>query len=987
MSLVLNLEGAKQQVNTQLSNKDTIDALNKLTEEFYKTSGILLYTRYRYYIKRDNKEIDPVLVQLLQNYFSEPCFDAWIRLTNLCLNNVIGFGDEFAKNFIAIYEKNLDSDSNQCAKKILKEIHRLKSNPKYDPPSYMSYRDLGDKMMILLRNHCSHEWVDNNSLQPLIELGIKDLISQAIIEMSRPLSIELLKPKLVQTDSTSKMYMKVFSIKGIDNKLISIPVDNNQDFSLNSLYLRFDPNNDPFENSSNLIYFDESDRRLYTYSKLKTNNEAVFINVPITGSIKSVTRKFKGINDVFNLSQEDLGNLKSRDLLLEKFGPIKQDNGIIHNLPLLTNTFVPRPQLENKLIKALQRRHSFIITLDGGGGFGKTALSKKVIWDIINQNLSENLKEKLKYSFIIWISAKTTFFKDGEIEEKTPSLNRLEDLLDCILYVTNNLSAISFDFDKKRDFVMQILKKVGSFLVIIDNLETVIEKKEVIEYLVNEFDEIDINSNFKIIITSRVFGTHEQHRVNVLSMEYEEARQLIIDELERWDIYQKYNSESHIKEIAEISGNIPLLIINIVSGLKNHANLAEMKKDIPKDFEKALYFICEFQWKQLSENAKNLARAIALNGGKINFGFAKTVCKFEDDRSFQQAREELQNRSFLIDSELSNNLLAMLPPIYYFVKDELAQNPTIEDKLKGELKWLNTGLEKHSKSDQHDENLKTGVLDTDVIALNEIFLRADSLTRRGAFKEAYEWYKLAVNNFPGNVDAWRELAEFEFKYIENDEKARSHFEKALELNKNDPVTYQKYAYWEFDRGAKSGEISCLKKSINLNEIAKKLFKDPASIRMTNDFIVSSLMKLAYIHKNLALNKFEERTFNFSMSEQYIKNAIDILDDNFVVDPKDLDEIRHNVIDHNSLANAYLNFGGYNDKNRKYYDFMALKNIVKGLKLQRDSGDLRFKLTNFRISKILESYKILLKRIDEKTISEIIKLEKKIEDEIDRMKVL
>jgi len=985
MPLVLNLEGAKQLVNTQITNKDTIDSLNKLSEEYYRTLGILLFTRYRFYTKRDNSEIDPAIVELIQNYFYEPTFDSWIRLTNQCVDLLIGFGDEFAKNFVLTFERKLEPELNQTAKKILKEIHRLKSSPKYDPPSHISYRDLSDKMMILLRNYCSHEWIDNPALQPLIDLGIKDFIIHCIEDMTTSINIEFIKPKLIQSDSSSKMHAKIFCIKGTDSIIITIPIDNNQDFSLNNLYVRFDPKSNPFEISSNLIFFDEAERRLYTYTKLKANSEAVFINVPTTGGIKSVSRKFKSINEIFGLTENESENWKKRDTLPEKYGPIKQDNGIIYNIPSLTPTYVSRIQLENKLIKALQRQHSYIITLDGGGGYGKTELAKKVTWSIINKELPEDLQIKLMYPFIIWISAKTTYFKYGEIEEKASSLNRLEDLLDCILYVTNNSKSIAFDFDKKRDLVLQILKKIGTFLLIIDNLETVTEKKEVIEYLVNEFD--DISSNFKIIITSRVFGTHEQHRVNVLSMEYDEARQLIIDELERWDIYQQYKGEEQIKEIAEISGNIPLLIINIVSGLKNRANLAELKKNIPKDFEKALYFICEFQWKQLSPNAMALARTIALNGGKINFGSAKIVCKFEDDRAFQNAREELQNRSFLIDSELSNNVLAMLPPIYYFVKGELAQNPTIEDKLKEELKWLNVGLEKYSKSVQRDGNIKSEALDSDVIALNEIFLRADALTRRGVFREAYEWYKLAVNNFPGNVDAWRELAEFEFKYIENDEKARKNFEKAIELNKNDPVTYQKYAYWEFDRGAKSGEISCLKKSIKLNEDAKKLFKDPASIRMTNDFIVSSLMKLTYIHKNLALTKMDERTFNFSMADQYTKNAIKILEDNFVINPKDPDEIHHNVIDHSALANACLNSGGQNDKNRKYYDYMALQNIIKGLKLQRDNSDLRYKLSHFRIEKILESYKVYSKKIDDKTVSEIIKLESKIEDELDRIKLI
>lgn len=230
-------------------------------------------------------------------------------------------------------------------------------------------------------------------------------------------------------------------------------------------------------------------------------------------------------------------------------------------------------------------------------------------------------------------------------------------------------------------------------------------------------------------------------------------------------------------------------------------------------------------------------------------------------------------------------------------------------------------------------------------------------------------------------------AAFEFMQLQNDEIAQESFERAIQLNPNDPITYKNYAYWEFDRGEKQGEIGLLKKAIELNSKAKELLKDPAAIRVTNDHISSAYMKLVYIHKNLAQTTPVDRNYHYSIAEKYIETIIKILDDNFVPEPKAPDEIRHNVIDYNSLSNAYFNYKGNNDKNRKYYDYHALVNIIKGLKLDRDNIDLKRKLETWQIKRMLESYGIKWVRLDDRIIREIITFLPKIESDLERMKLV
>jgi len=987
MSLLLNLEGAKQQVTSQLTNKNLIDSLNKFGEEYFKTVAIIFYCRYQYYLRRDNKDPESEIVDLINNYFQEPTFDSWIRLSSLCCDQLSKFGDPLSLEYIKTCQTRLDAPNNQLAKKIIKEIHRLKSNPKIDPPANITLGNLGEELMRLLRNFQSHEWTDDGLFQPLVDLGIKDFMITRVDELMRPFAIDILIPKLYDQSKGQKSHLKVFSIQNSHVDVLTIPIDSNQQFIFDQPYFQFNPQEDRFSCLSNLILFNEVDKRIFTYTKMKKNGEAIYTNVPIVGDIRPITKKFKGISELFEISQQNLQQEKLIESLRDKYGPVNEESGIFYNLPPLAKTYVPRPGLEKKLIDVLKLQRSYIFTIDGGGGYGKTELVKKVAWDIIHNTVPDEIKDKLQFGHVFWISGKSTYFIRGEIEAKQPALNRLEDLLDCIFYVTGKFQYLGIGLEEKKKYCIEILNSLGSFLLIIDNLETVSDIEEVSNFIGYEFDSINRNCNFKVIITSRVSKIEGERRVNVTTMEDDETLQLIREELQRWDILEKFNTKEQLDEIARISGKIPLMVIHITSILKNRANLEEFKKLMPRTMEKALNFICEFQWNELSDAAQILAKTIALNGGRVNFGLAKMVCDFEDDSQFQEARNELQDRAFLIDSDLNINVLSMLPPIYEFSYGKLRQTPAVEHELKQKLKLMKSVLESKSPSSSLIKSEKDQSQIPDDIDLQNLLLFASDRVRIHAYKEAYDFYKLATKNYPGSVEAWRARANFEFMQLQNDEMARESFERAIQLNPNDPITYKEYAYWEFDRGEKQGEIGLLKKAIDLNTKAKELLKDVAAIRVTNDYIVSAYMKLVYLHKNLAQTTPSDRNYHFSIAEKFIQIIIKILDENFVPDPKTPDEIRHNVIDHNSLANAYLNYKGGTDKNRKFYDYHALVNIINGLKLDRNNVDLIRKLESWRIRKILETYGVKWTRIDEKTIRDIIALLPRIESDLERMKIV
>ena len=68
MGLILNLHGAVQQLKNSRTNTKTIETVNRLTEEFYRTMGILFFTRYSV----PNIRLEEQLADDVEKHISDP---------------------------------------------------------------------------------------------------------------------------------------------------------------------------------------------------------------------------------------------------------------------------------------------------------------------------------------------------------------------------------------------------------------------------------------------------------------------------------------------------------------------------------------------------------------------------------------------------------------------------------------------------------------------------------------------------------------------------------------------------------------------------------------------------------------------------------------------------------------------------------------------------------------------------------------------------
>jgi hypothetical protein len=131
--------------------------VNRLTEEFYSTLGILFYTRYSILQAELMRSIHPDVVQLMKDYFGKPTFDSWIRLVKLCADYLQSQGDNVAARYEQMLNNEVPEECRQQSKQILKSIQALRGVDGFRPPRKPKYHQIL-KAILLLRNFRSHEW-------------------------------------------------------------------------------------------------------------------------------------------------------------------------------------------------------------------------------------------------------------------------------------------------------------------------------------------------------------------------------------------------------------------------------------------------------------------------------------------------------------------------------------------------------------------------------------------------------------------------------------------------------------------------------------------------------------------------------------------------------------------------------------------------------------------------------------------------------------
>lgn len=233
-----------------------------------------------------------------------------------------------------------------------------------------------------------------------------------------------------------------------------------------------------------------------------------------------------------------------------------------HNLPPQPyKKFFGREESIHNIREILIRGGTFIASIDGVGGIGKTALAYYFC--------KEKLLPTNSFDYLIWLSAKETVFdpfsKEQMIKQVRSSFKGIEELIDSVLSVIGFEDLIDKPLEEKKSFVEdQVLKKTKIFLVL-DNLEA-IDDNLFFNYITTDLNKFAFdNRDLKVLTTSRKRKKIADFPIEIEGLSLEDALKMLKYLASGYDIKDILKATDHdnIKLIEKV-GCVPLGIEFII---------------------------------------------------------------------------------------------------------------------------------------------------------------------------------------------------------------------------------------------------------------------------------------------------------------------------------------------------------------------------------------------------------------------------------------
>lgn len=241
---------------------------------------------------------------------------------------------------------------------------------------------------------------------------------------------------------------------------------------------------------------------------------------------------------------------------------------VYHNLPQPTYSAFVGMKSELAIIRRLlgpSSRH-FLVTVDGVGGVGKSALALEVAYRYVRQ--CDRLPEEERFDAIVWTSAKTSLLTANGIIARPQAARTLENIFTTVSVVLQR-EDITRAYPEQRDELVRRALSQQRTLLIVDNLETVDDER------VNAFLR-ELPAPTKAIVTTR-------HRLDVAypirlkGMPKDEAELLIVHECKEQDT--AINKEE-ILRLYRRTGGVPLAIVWCVARMAYGFDVPEVLRQL-----------------------------------------------------------------------------------------------------------------------------------------------------------------------------------------------------------------------------------------------------------------------------------------------------------------------------------------------------------------------------------------------------------------------
>lgn len=346
-----------------------------------------------------------------------------------------------------------------------------------------------------------------------------------------------------------------------------------------------------------------------------------------------------------------------------------------HNLPQRAYPrFVGRQVELEKLAQLLlphPRSRHFVITLDGIGGVGKSALALELAYRYRDGYAS--LPEAERFDAIVWVSAKRTLLTASGIQQRQQRFNTLHDLYGEIGMVLEQPAIAQSDAAQQTSMVERALAAQRT-LLIVDNLETV-DDEELLTFL------RELPDPTKAIVTTR-------HRIDIAysmrlsGMPEPDAQALMLVEAARKGVDLPPAASV---DLFRRTGGIPLAIVWSIGLMSLGYSVESVLRRLGSgQSDIARFCFAESMARICGRDAERLLFALALFERSVSRAMLGEVAGLTDDIIGRDDGLAELLQLALVDQ--NGERFKLLPLTHSFALDALAQQPALESELRE--RWL-----------------------------------------------------------------------------------------------------------------------------------------------------------------------------------------------------------------------------------------------------------------------------------------------------------
>jgi Putative DNA-binding domain/NB-ARC domain len=326
--------------------------------------------------------------------------------------------------------------------------------------------------------------------------------------------------------------------------------------------------------------------------------------------------------------------------------------------------FVGREDLLKKVQEVLESRY-YIVSLDGLGGVGKSALAIELV---------RRLYRSKKYQFIISLSAKNKVW----LQHTQTRPANFSGFTEFITEIANVLDIATFNKspDELKNEVIAFISGIDG-LLLIDNIEDITDTA-IFEFL------RDVPPPVKVLVTSRVSRDLGARTITVPEMTHDEAISLLYQELERIEYTNYINEQDDVEEIIKATGHLPLAIKWAASLAVNAKSLKQVSCQL-RQYDSTKREFLDFCFATMYDDLSDIARDIVLlcpylgeewNAITLSIAIDQPISKIE------RAIVELEDRGILFNSSISRDgTFFVLPLTLDFLSTKWNEKKSFRDEV------------------------------------------------------------------------------------------------------------------------------------------------------------------------------------------------------------------------------------------------------------------------------------------------------------------